>query len=122
MKKLVLTGAAGRLGSYLREPLTRFADTLVSTDLAHEFGTLYEGESYVRVDLQNFEEIFDVMQGADMVVHFGAIGDEAPVSGQRLQISRADSQRSREREGRGDKPRKKKRPAVAARKKAKQKT
>lgn len=78
MKKLVLTGAAGRLGSYLREPLARFADTLVSTDLAHEIGTLYEGESYVRADLQNFEEIFDIMQGADMVVHFGAVGDEAP--------------------------------------------
>jgi len=33
MKKIVLTGAAGRLGSYLREPLAKMAETLVSTDI-----------------------------------------------------------------------------------------
>ena len=33
LKKLVLTGAAGRLGSYLREPLTQLCDELVSTDI-----------------------------------------------------------------------------------------
>ena len=36
MKKLVLTGAAGRLGSYLREPLSQMADELVSTDIADD--------------------------------------------------------------------------------------
>ena len=78
MKKLVLTGAAGRLGSYLREPLTRLADTLVSTDLADQIGALFEGETYVRADLQSLDEISDLMEGADMAVHFGAVGDEAP--------------------------------------------
>jgi uronate dehydrogenase len=29
MKKLVLTGAAGRLGSYLREPLSQMCDELI---------------------------------------------------------------------------------------------
>ena len=33
LKRLVLTGAAGRLGSYLREPLSNLADELVSSDL-----------------------------------------------------------------------------------------
>ena len=33
MKKIILTGAAGRLGSYLREPLTNLADQLISTDI-----------------------------------------------------------------------------------------
>ena len=33
MKKLVLTGAAGRLGSYLREPLSKMCEELVSTDI-----------------------------------------------------------------------------------------
>lgn len=78
MKKLVLTGAAGRLGSYLREPLTKLADELVSTDLADDIGTLYSGESYVKADLSDLEQISAVLQGADMVVHFGAIPDEAP--------------------------------------------
>jgi uronate dehydrogenase len=78
MKKLVLTGAAGRLGSYLREPLTRMCDELVSTDIVAEIGKLYEGESYVQADLTDLAAIEAVLDGADMVVHFGAIGDEAP--------------------------------------------
>ncbi len=78
MKKIVLTGAAGRLGSYLREPLSKLADQLVSSDLAEGVGTLYAGETYVRADLTNYDEIKALLEGADMVVHFGAIGDEAP--------------------------------------------
>lgn len=75
--KLVLTGAAGRLGSYLREPLAKMADELVSTDVL-EVGTLYKGERFVKADLANLAEMEEVIKGADMVVHFGAIGDEAP--------------------------------------------
>ncbi len=78
MKKLVLTGAAGRLGSYLREPLTKMCDELVSTDRADDIGTLYPGESYVQADLSSLDAMLEVIKGADMVVHFGAIGDEAP--------------------------------------------
>lgn len=78
MKKLVLTGAAGRLGSYLREPLTKLADELVSTDIAEDIGTLYAGESYVQADLADLDAMIEVLKDADMVVHFGAIGDEAP--------------------------------------------
>ena len=38
MKKIVLTGAAGRLGSYLREPLLRLAQELVSSDITENIG------------------------------------------------------------------------------------
>ena len=78
MKKLVLTGAAGRLGSYLREPLSKVADVLVSTDLVDDLGKLYEGEQYVKADLASLSDMESLLEGADMVVHFGAIGDEAP--------------------------------------------
>lgn len=78
MKKLVLTGAAGRLGSYLREPLSKLADELVSSDIAADIGPLYEGESYVRADLAKYDDILPLLEGADMVVHFGANPDEAP--------------------------------------------
>lgn len=78
MTKLVLTGAAGRLGSYLREPLTEICDELVSSDLAEEIGTLYPKERYQRADLSRLDEMEALLEGADMVVHFGAIGDEAP--------------------------------------------
>ena len=78
MKKLVLTGAAGRLGSYLRQPLSKLADELVSSDIVDDVGTLYEGEHYQRADLANYDEIHSLLEGADMVIHFGAVGDEAP--------------------------------------------
>ena len=77
LKKLVLTGAAGRLGSYLREPLSKMCDTLVSGDLADDIGTLYAGERYVKADLGDLAAMEQLLDGADMVVHFGAIGDEA---------------------------------------------
>ena len=51
LKKIVLTGAAGRLGSYLREPLGALCETLVSTDIADDIGKLYPGETYIRADL-----------------------------------------------------------------------
>jgi uronate dehydrogenase len=78
MKKIVLTGAMGRLGSYLREPISKLAETLVSTDRLDGPDKLYPGESYVQADLSNLAEMEALLQGADMVVHFGAIGDEAP--------------------------------------------
>jgi len=76
--KLVLTGAAGRLGSYLREPLAKMADKLVSTDIVDEIGNLYDGETYIKADLASYDDIFKVVEGADMVIHFGAIVDEGP--------------------------------------------
>jgi uronate dehydrogenase len=78
MKKIVLTGAAGRLGSYLRAPLAKLAEQLVSTDIAPDIGKTLANETYMRADLADLNTIKTVLQGADMVVHFGAIGDEAP--------------------------------------------
>ena len=78
MKKLVLTGAAGRLGSYLREPLSKLADEFVSSDIVDDIGQLYPGETYQRADLAIYDDIHALLEGADMVLHFGAVGDEAP--------------------------------------------
>jgi len=78
MKKLVLTGAAGRLGSYLREPLSKMCDELVTTDIAEAPATLLANETYVQADIADFDAVFNMLEGADIVVHFGAIVDEAP--------------------------------------------
>ena len=78
MKKIVLTGAAGRLGSYLREPLAALCDELVSTDIVDDIGTLYEGETYVQGDLASLDDMMRVCEGAEMIVHFGAFVDEGP--------------------------------------------
>jgi uronate dehydrogenase len=76
MKKIVLTGAAGRLGSYLREPLSNLAEELVSSDIVDGIGSPYANETYIKADLCNFDEILALLKGAEMVVHFGAYGDE----------------------------------------------
>ncbi|KEJ88200.1 NAD-dependent epimerase/dehydratase family protein [Sulfitobacter donghicola] len=78
LSKIVLTGAAGRLGSYLREPLSKLCDELVSTDIKEQPGTLYEGETYMQADLASFDEMNAVIEGAEMVVHMGAFVDEGP--------------------------------------------
>lgn len=77
LKKIVLTGAAGRLGSYLREPLTALCEELVSTDLT-DVGTCYPGERFMKADLANYEEMAAAIEGATMVVHMGAFVDEGP--------------------------------------------
>ncbi|UTW54512.1 NAD(P)-dependent oxidoreductase [Kordiimonas sp. SCSIO 12610] len=78
-KKLVLTGAAGRLGSYLREPLSQMCEEFVSSDIVDTLSNLAPNETYVKADLTKLDEIVALLEGADMVVHFGAIGDEAPM-------------------------------------------
>lgn len=78
MKKLVLTGAAGRLGSYLREPLSQMCDEFVSSDIVEAPSNLAANETYVKADLADLDAMISLLEGADMVVHFGAIGDEAP--------------------------------------------
>lgn len=78
MKKIVLTGATGRLGSYLREPLAKMADQLVSSDISSSPQKLLENETYVKADLADLDAVCALLEGAEMVVHFGAIADEAP--------------------------------------------
>ena len=76
MQKIVLTGAAGKLGSQLRAPLAGMAAQLVSTDILDAPGDLAANETWVTADLADRAAMQDMIDGADMVVHFGAIGDE----------------------------------------------
>ena len=78
--KIVLTGAAGRLGSYLREPLAALARTLVSTDLngLPESAPLYPNETFHQADLADYAAVSALVEGAEIIVHFGAIVDDGP--------------------------------------------
>jgi len=78
MKRIVLTGAAGRLGSYLREPLSKLSEELVSSDIVDDIGKLYSNEHYMKADIAEMDDIMSLLKGADMVVHFGAYVDEGP--------------------------------------------
>ena len=76
LKKIVLTGAAGRLGGYLRKPLAAKCETLVSTDIAPLTDSLIKGERFVQADLADYAKMAQIINGADMVVHFGGHPDE----------------------------------------------
>ncbi len=76
--KIVLTGAAGRLGGICREPLSKICDMLVSTDRVDSIDGLAANETYVKCDIGEREPVHGMIEGADMVVHFGSIADEAP--------------------------------------------
>ena len=78
IEKIVLTGAGGRLGSYLREPISKLCKNLVTTDIKENIGSLYENEKFIQADLSNFDEINPIIENATMVCHFGAIVDELP--------------------------------------------
>ncbi|WP_316980373.1 NAD-dependent epimerase/dehydratase family protein [Shumkonia mesophila] len=69
--RLLITGAAGRLGSVLREglygefPILRLSDR-------QDLGFARPGEEIFPAHLENFEDVFDVMEDVDAVVHLGA--------------------------------------------------
>ncbi len=75
LSKIVLTGAAGDLGGQLRQPLAKLCKNLVSTD-RHEVSNLAANETFVQADLADLDAMCAIIDGAEMVVHFGAIPDE----------------------------------------------
>ena len=78
LKKIVLTGAAGHLGGICRKPLAAMCEELVSSDIAEGIEDLAENERYVRADIGEMDAMMSLLEGAEMVVHFGSIPDEAP--------------------------------------------
>lgn len=78
LRKIVLTGARGALGTILRAPLSRLCHNLLSTDIREAPDDLLPNETYTSADLAQMDQIAPLLEGADMVVHFGAIVDEKP--------------------------------------------
>jgi len=76
--KLVLTGARGNLGNELRPALAGLCRELVTTDIREAPDTLLPNETYVQADIAQMDQVAPLLEGADMVVHFGAIVDEKP--------------------------------------------
>ena len=58
--------------------LAEMADVLVSTDIAAAPDDLAPNETFVQADIADFDAVLPLLEGADMVVHFGAIVDEKP--------------------------------------------
>jgi uronate dehydrogenase len=78
LTKIVLTGARGSLGMSLRPALAKLCRELLSTDIAPAPDTLLPNETWAEADLAEMSQVAPLLEGADMVVHFGAIVDEKP--------------------------------------------
>lgn len=75
-RPLLLTGAAGTLGSWLRPRLIETYGALRSSDLVDPAPAL-AGEEIVLADLSDFDAVNRLVKGAGRIVHFGGISSEA---------------------------------------------
>lgn len=69
-KNILITGAAGALGTVLRESLRPYAETLTLSDRS-ALGETRENERHVVCDLADRDAVFEMMKGVDMVIHLG---------------------------------------------------
>jgi uronate dehydrogenase len=76
-QRLLVTGAAGALGSVLREGLAPLAETRRLTDRA-EMAPAGPGEEVMQAELGDLDAVMAVVEGCDAVVHFGAAPVERP--------------------------------------------
>ena len=75
MKRLLITGAAGGLGSLARRRLTDLAETLRLSDIA-DLGEAAAHEEIRPCELSDFAQAQALVEGCDGIVHFGGISVE----------------------------------------------
>jgi uronate dehydrogenase len=77
LRRVLITGAAGAIGSCLREGLRPVVDELVLTDVRPLEEPAAGGERFVPADLTDRDAVTALAQGVDAVVHLGAVASEA---------------------------------------------
>ncbi|MEU5882157.1 NAD(P)-dependent oxidoreductase [Spirillospora sp. NPDC047279] len=77
LRKIVLTGAAGRVGSALRAPLREMSATLVLVDRV-PLDVAGPGEEAHQVEVAGSADLVPLVSGADAIVHLAGVPDEAP--------------------------------------------
>ena len=76
-RRVLLTGASGRIGACLREGLRGGLDELRLTDVRAPEPSPAPPETFVAADLANREAVFRAVGGVQAVVHLGGVADEA---------------------------------------------
>ncbi len=74
-KRILVTGAAGRIGSVLRDGFRGTFGLVRLTDI-REIAPAGEAEEVVQADLSDFQAVLEAAAGVDAIVHLGAIPDE----------------------------------------------
>src|SRR5437868_847611 len=76
-RRLLLTGAAGALGTQLRPRLKAYCDHLRLSD-RNDLGSAASGEELCVVPLEDRDGMRALLEGVDAVVHMGGISVEGP--------------------------------------------
>ena len=76
MSTVLVTGAAGRVGGFLRPRLAKRGRTLRLLDLAEI--TPGEGEEVIQGSVIDPDAMIEACQGVDAVIHLGGVSGEAP--------------------------------------------
>ena len=74
-KKLLITGAAGGLGTQLRANVSHLADSVRLTDIA-DLGVAHSHEEIVQCDLGDYDAVIKLTEDVDAIVHMGGIALE----------------------------------------------
>jgi uronate dehydrogenase len=75
--KVVMTGAAGGVGTMIRPHLRHHFDQLVLSDRV-EVTDLEDSESFTRADITDLDAMERLLQGADGLIHLGGQSVEGP--------------------------------------------
>jgi uronate dehydrogenase len=77
MKKVLLTGAAGGVGTRLRKLLAPIYPDLVLSDIKTP-GDLQPGETFIAADLSNLSAVERICEGVEGIIHLGGFSVEGP--------------------------------------------
>ena len=75
--RILLTGAAGNIGRVLRPRMKGYCDVLRVSDIG-AMEPAGEGEEVVQVELANAAAVHALLEGVDVVLHFGGVSVEKP--------------------------------------------
>ncbi len=76
MERVLITGAAGAIGTVLRPALRGGYDGAAALDV-EPVEDLVGSETFVAADLADFDAVLRAVEGVDAVVHLGAVPNEA---------------------------------------------
>ena len=79
---VLITGAAGQIGSHIASALRESGTTIRTTDLV--------GDVDIEADLTNFEDVLSVLSGCTHVIHCGAI--PSPIDGREHDVLASNAQ------------------------------
>ncbi len=77
MKRVLLTGASGDIGTRLRKLLRPIYPELILSDLKTP-ANLGPDETFVPADLSKFNEVSHIVNGAEGIIHLGGFSVEGP--------------------------------------------